>query len=382
MINDHPKVAGEKAIVILRRRVIDGVWKAGAAIPSGRDLAKELGVSLVTVQHALQRLTSERFLHSEARRLSRVAECSPHVRDVAIVFSRHPDDGLAGGWSRFWTALLQAATRVERASARWHFRPFFNVSPHADNAGWHELHKLAREQRLGGVFAPTGGETISLLKADDALRQVPRVYMHHLSTAKVADGASWMALDGASLLERALDLCAQAGRKRVALLTGGGGGTLTTAAIRGANVRGLLLDAMRSHGFISKPSWIQICDPRSAEGMCGLAELLFDPDQAVKPDALIVADDHAIGTTIAGLLTAGCRVPDDVLVIAHTNFPETPETPVPVRYIGFDADTILATVLKLIAAGQAEPGRHLESVLIPARTDQHVPPPAKRSTRP
>ena len=155
MTETHQKVAGEKVIVRLRHRVIDGAWKAGAEIPSRRDLAEELGVSLMTVQHALQRLTAEGFLSSEVRRLSRVAEYAPHIRDVAVLFSRHPDDGFAGGWSRFWTALLQAATRVERSSSRWRFRPIFNVSPHTDNAAWRELHKLAREQRLGGVFTPS-----------------------------------------------------------------------------------------------------------------------------------------------------------------------------------------------------------------------------------
>jgi len=59
-----------------------------------------------------------------------------------------------------------------------------------------------------------------------------------------------------------------------------------------------------------------------------------------------------------------------VLVIAHASFPKVPETPVPVRCVGFDVDTTLATVLKLLAAGQAEPGHPPESVLIPARTGQ------------
>jgi DNA-binding LacI/PurR family transcriptional regulator/biotin operon repressor len=365
-------VAGEKVIVTLRHRVIDGVWKAGEEIPSRRDLAEELGVSPVTVHHALQRLTAEGFLSSEVRRLSRVVAYSPHVRDVAMVFVRHPDDGVAGGWSHFWTALLQAAARVEKATARWRFRPFFNVSPHVDNAAWRELHKLVREQRLGGIFTPDIG-TVSPLKPGDVLRQVPRVYMLQESLAELADGASWVALDGSSLLEQALAECARAGRKKVALLTGGGGGTLTTASIHGPNVRGLLLDAVLKHGVLCKPAWIQVCDPRSAEGVCGVAELLFAQDQHDRPDALVVADDHAVGPAIAGLLSAGCRVPDDVLVVAHASFPKVPETPVPVRCVGFDVDTALATVLKLIAASQAAPGRHPESVLVPARTDQKAP---------
>jgi DNA-binding LacI/PurR family transcriptional regulator len=71
------------------------------------------------------------------------------------------------------------------------------------------------------------------------------------------------------------------------------------------------------------------------------------PDQ--RPDALIIADDNLVDHACAGLMQLGLRVPDDVDVVAHANFPLSGNAILPVTRLGFDVPAILRTCLAVIA---------------------------------
>jgi DNA-binding LacI/PurR family transcriptional regulator len=58
----------------LRKRIRDGHWVAGTMLPSRRDLAKEFGVSSVTVERAITRLIADGILRADDRRGTFVTE--------------------------------------------------------------------------------------------------------------------------------------------------------------------------------------------------------------------------------------------------------------------------------------------------------------------
>jgi DNA-binding LacI/PurR family transcriptional regulator len=51
-----------------------------------------------------------------------------------------------------------------------------------------------------------------------------------------------------------------------------------------------------------------------------------------------------------GAERSGARIPDDLMVIAHCNFPWPDAPTVPVRRLGFDAHEVLRTSLDLLDA--------------------------------
>ncbi|HEX5324039.1 MAG TPA: GntR family transcriptional regulator, partial [Capsulimonadaceae bacterium] len=57
----------------LRHRINEGQWRAGTMLPSRRDLAKEYGVSSVTVERAIASLIAEGMLRADDRRGTFVA---------------------------------------------------------------------------------------------------------------------------------------------------------------------------------------------------------------------------------------------------------------------------------------------------------------------
>ena len=91
------------------------------------------------------------------------------------------------------------------------------------------------------------------------------------------------------------------------------------------------------------------------------AQLMMKLPSAERPDALVIADDHLVESANAGLYAPGVRVPDDVTVDTHRNFPDHPPTAVPVRWVGASAGQLPETGLNLIV-------RRLDGDAVPATT--------------
>jgi DNA-binding LacI/PurR family transcriptional regulator len=78
-----------------------------------------------------------------------------------------------------------------------------------------------------------------------------------------------------------------------------------------------------------------------------------------RPDALLVLDDNFVEQALAGLGTARIKVPKDVAVVGHANFPVAPAKVLPVRLLGYDVNLLLRTCVDLIdrqRAGEQVPG--------------------------
>ncbi len=88
----RPLYAQVKAILV--RRLVDGVWAPGAALPSEGQLAAEIGVSQGTVRKALDELAAENLLVRRQGRGTFVAEHDER-RILFQFFKLVPDDGVA-----------------------------------------------------------------------------------------------------------------------------------------------------------------------------------------------------------------------------------------------------------------------------------------------
>lgn len=73
----------------LRKRIRDGLWVAGTMLPSRRDLAKEYGVSSVTVERAIARLIAEGLLRADDRRGTFVTDAQPAPSLIPAATASH-----------------------------------------------------------------------------------------------------------------------------------------------------------------------------------------------------------------------------------------------------------------------------------------------------
>lgn len=99
---------------LLLKRISDGMWKPGSALPNEGDLARELGVSVGTVRRALDKLEEDRVITRQHGKGSFVLDQSRE--DLAFRFSKIVDrDGvrIENGRSTILTQEIATAMPIE-----------------------------------------------------------------------------------------------------------------------------------------------------------------------------------------------------------------------------------------------------------------------------
>src|SRR6185295_6183072 len=76
--------------------------------------------------------------------------------------------------------------------------------------------------------------------------------------------------------------------------------------------------------------------------------LLMHRNDTKCPDGLVIWDDNLVEHALIGLIAAGVRVPDDVAVVAHCNFPWPPPSVLPVTRLGYSIRQALRTCLDVL----------------------------------
>ena len=69
-----------------------------------------------------------------------------------------------------------------------------------------------------------------------------------------------------------------------------------------------------------------------------------------RPDGLVIHDDHLVEHAASGLLSSGVRIPEDLDVVAHANFPLISSPPLPIRRLGFDCVDLLRRCVAAIGS--------------------------------
>ena len=328
--------AGTKAEEIaeaIRSRIVDGELRPGGRLPTRVEIESRYSASTITVQRALDHLSMQGFVAARGRGGTFVVEQPPHLYRVGIVFPRRPNEGAP--WSRFATALRDTA-----ASSLWAPRtvvPFFGSGGHADSEDFQELLNDAKCRRLAGlIFAYEAHELAETALFDGTAGKVPRVCVSPDKglTPRVH-------LDGLSFHRRGLAYLHARGRRRVASLLS------SEITPDGAGCAALCADVERL-GMETRPEWIHGVDKLRPGWTASLVRLLVSGGAVARPDALLIHDDNIVEHATAGLVAAGVRVPDDIEVVAHCNFPWPTPSAVPLVRLGFDVRQILRVSLEVL----------------------------------
>ena len=315
----------------LRERILSGEWPPGMQVPTRPELEREFGASPATVQHAFDLLRREEFVRVNGRQGTYVARFPPYRFHYGMVFRNRLGDGEV---NRFYQALFEVAARYRgNEQEPRHVSVYTGVEDHVDNREMRQLLTLVRHHGLAGLIFPENPFSTRL--AYSALGKVaglPRVMVG----GAPRDGLA--AVRPLSFYDKAIDYLAQRGRRRVAVLTN---------AIDASQIDALRR-AIESRGMATRPYWTQRVDLVAAVAARGVAHLLLHRGQEERPDALFITDDNLVEHACAGIVDAGVRVPEELEVVTHCNFPWRVPPVLPVRRLGYDAAAMLAACLDLI----------------------------------
>lgn len=319
----------------LRGQIVRGQFAPGHRLPSRLEIVQQFGASIMTVQRALETLRSDGFVIATRGDGTYVSEHPPHLSRYAVVFPSAPE---RADWSRFWAALSQEATALQNASTL-ELPLYYGVDEHHDSEDYRRLVEDVCAHRLAGiVFAsPTFDHKNTPLLDEPG---IPRVAF----TSDKASDFPLITADGKALVEKALEFFQQQKRQRVAFIMASGA----------AEADEQLLCAAREVGLESHTRWCHRVHRRYPATARNIAQLMFHPSPAQRPDALLIGDDNLVEQTTQGVADAGAQ--EDVSIVAHCNFPHQPTAVVPVTWLGFDARQILAACLQsLDAQREAQP---------------------------
>jgi DNA-binding LacI/PurR family transcriptional regulator len=271
----------------------------------------------------------------------------PHLNQYALVFNLNPAN--PEQWSRYYQALTQAAVSFQQETGR-RMLMFHGINEHADSEDRQRLIACMETQRVAGVIftnAPFQLEKTPILD----LPGIPRVafgseQMYANVPVVWGSGAQWVT--------KALDHLAALGRRRVAVIDHGMGPEFVM----------WLQAGLAKRGMVSHRRWHQYVAMRNQAGASNAVEMMMHDSE--RPDALLVLDDNFVEQALAGLGTARIKVPKDVAVVGHANFPVAPAKVLPVRLLGYDINLLLRTCVDLIdrqRAGEQVSGKTVMPIL-------------------
>jgi len=318
----------------LRSKIVQGIFPLGGKLPTRSELEEQFGVSAATLQAAMDHLSRDGFIESKGRNGTFVSTRPPWLSTYAVLMADHPSSNV----SQFWTAIINEAYKLDK-TGHAKLPVFYGFGPmHLrpdDFADYNRIIDDLRAHRLGGLIFVTNPEffTGTLIVTE----QIPSVAVKSSSVF----GIPSVYPDLTALVEGSLDYLQASGRKRIAMIG------YDLSLVGKYSLQRFQAD-LAARGMTTRPFWNLQLSHNLADGVRACADLLMHCSE--RPDGIVIIDDNLVPNFTAGLLASGVRIPDDLEVVAHANFPWPTQSMVPVRRVGFDIHRMLELCVEIIAA--------------------------------
>ena len=312
----------DRLITALRRAIVSGRYAPGEQLPTRVELARLHKVSVMTAQWVSEELAREGFIRSDATRGTFVTERPPHLHRYGLVLPEREDGTVDPITHQFCHALYLETMRLHRERGV-DVAVYQNVTANADTPDARRLRADVDAGRVAGLIVGVSWllEPSGILEACRE-RGIP---VAGAGNREMADhGFVSVCHDNEALMTRALKDFAGRGRKRVAILSN-------------HEPAGLLAEfgpRIEALGMETRLAWLPAARVGDTLATRSLAYLLTQLRE--RPDALLIPDDSFVEAATAGLKEGGIRVPDELDVLAHANFPYITPSALPIRRIGFD----------------------------------------------
>lgn len=327
----HREPLHEQIAQTLRDEIRAGL-RPGTKLDSESALSKRFTTSIVTVREALLLLAREGLLIRKQGSGTYVAE-PPKSLHLAILTDGHLYNAQT---SPFFMSAAMAMVRLF-AAAGYAARCYMGAQKEcpADKdrpvTYWSDA---VKKQEVLGVAALATQPNATWMEPLTA-RQVPIVGPAHRYEYGVTH-------DHANFARRAVEYLVARGRRRIALL--GWHSRQEPSAYYDRT-----LDELRAaHGLQTPPDW---APPAASHLQVGETWRQFRrlwSASPLKPDGLVIGDDWQAREVVPALLECGIRIPEDLLLLAHSNKGSGLSYPFPVVELEHDPESYGEAMGKLL----------------------------------
>jgi DNA-binding LacI/PurR family transcriptional regulator len=308
----------------LRQSIVRGLFAPGSQLPKREEIESRFGVGMPTVQKALDALIKDGFVSAKAGSGTFVSARPPHLYRYGLVF---PDPSFG---SRFYASLKRAAQVASRELGIGITHYF-----HHDEKDHARLSDDVANYRLAGVvFVHPQWDLWDSL----AVRTpgVPRVII----AGETGHGIPAVDVDMGSFYMQAVARLKAEGCRKVAALI----------PEHGTVNNQLFAKALDAHGLEKRGYWnCTVAANMGHTPVLTTTGLLMELSEEKRPDGLIIADDNMMESALSGLMASSVRVPEQLKVVTHCNYPGPVGEGLPVIRLGFDCQRFIDMAMEKIA---------------------------------
>ncbi len=313
----------------IRREIVEGVYGPGHRLPTRVELGAEHGVGAATVQRALNELAEDGFIRARARAGTFVTENPPHLSNYGLIAPAK------GQWSRWQQAMHKAAEQMQSDSTV-QFHEYFTSTAVALRGDVTELCRDVYRRRLGGLLF-IGQASFDDLAGTPALEQEGMPRVRALFEMRSDIPAVYMNVVE-SFTSRAIEYLTARGRRRIAHVL----------LIGEYSHLPMVKDVIVKTGTEFQPYWFQaVSIGLMHETLPNVVNMMMHLEGDRRPDALIIHDDNITEHVVTGLLSAGVKVPGDLEIVSHFNYPLLEPSSLPMKRLGFDCRVLLKKSLEI-----------------------------------
>ncbi len=307
----------------IKNQIISGQLSPGSPLPSWDEIGASFGVSRITVQRAMSELRTGGFIASRRRSGSFVSERPPNLFRIALIFGSAHENIFRR------TVTQQFQEMQERTE--YHVEVYRGVENGPESPAHRRLTASIRNGELAAMVLCLPSSTLERLP-ELAEAPLPKIHITDTPNPRV----DTICFNKTHWISEAIDALKQEGRKTIAVM-----GTQSLLE----QYAGVMTQA----GLEIKPYLKVPVDVENPQGGQPLAELLMRLPRKLKPDGLIVAHDALAEHVQTGLIAAGTRVPQDLVVVAQCDWPRLVPSTLPIRWLGFDiAEVVELAMSRLV----------------------------------
>lgn len=344
----------DQLALMLRQRIVTGEFPPGRRLPTFQEIESQFRVSRCVAQTAVSQLKEDGFLRPKTGRGLYVSDHPPHLRRYGLVFPMGFDNPEK---SRFDEAMVRQMNLFERQSVIREFEAYAGATVRGEKE-WviERLKEECRRDRLAGLILVGDADELSGYPPFDS-KMLPKVFVFH---SEKDPWRPFVTVDSLSMVKRGLEWLANRGRRRVAIIRISDYG-------QDWNWKGYFEQA----GLEFHPQWVLgvgRCDPSAVQT---LIPLLMDYPAGQRPDGVFIIDDNLVDYTAIALASQGCKLGEDLDIVAHCNWPTPEAQMLPMRRIGFHVGHMLERCIDVIdmqRRGETPP----EAQRIPARFEDEL----------
>jgi LacI family transcriptional regulator len=332
----------------IRERIISGDLPSGFKLPSMRDLAQQLCISVGIVKQALNTLTTEGFLQTTPKTGVFVSD-SPPLRNIALVLP---------------SIELEQIARMVRAT-RTHLPQGFQLVIEASSAGYVgqvDLLKNIKKNRVAGVLLPTPNLRKYALLLQEALDpEVPCIQcVFELDNLKMDS----VTADGFTMGKIAVEHLIRNGHRKIGLVTNYSDSRTFRDRIKGMDftLRQIGQSYEKLPQILIEPDGL---DP-DAPWLTGKEATTRLLQRHPTLTAIIGGNGHITLGAIQAINETGRSIPNDISLIAmELDLPSFEHTVPPITAIDKPLEQIFARATELLIDRINNPDQPLRAIHLP-----------------